>query len=102
MLEEAARATCDFYIATPALRMAFAIGIRARRTCTSWAIGRLYRPNPYNDYEPVDSSASAIAAQGLIRLGTSLGASGNTYLRAGLAIARQLLAEPYLSTRSKA
>ena len=29
--------------------------------------------DPYNDYEPVDSSAAAIAAQGLIRLGRFLG-----------------------------
>ena len=32
------------------------------------------RPSqPDNPYEPVDSSAAAIAAQGLIRLGTYLG-----------------------------
>ena len=34
----------------------------------------LERPaEPYNDFEPVDSSAAAIAAQGLLRLGKSLG-----------------------------
>jgi hypothetical protein len=57
--------------------------------------------DPYNDHEPVDASASAIAAQGLIRLGMSLGAKGKTYLRAGLSIAQQLLREPYLSLDPK-
>ena len=28
--------------------------------------------DPFNDYEPVDSSAAAIAAQGLLRLGNNL------------------------------
>ena len=35
------------------------------------------KSNPYNDYEPVDSSAAAIAAQGLIRLGQLLGEEGH-------------------------
>lgn len=64
----------------------------------------LNRPaEPYNDFEPVDSSAAAIAAQGLIRLGSYLSAKGrkedgDRYLKAGLAVARTLFAEPYLST----
>ncbi len=53
---------------------------------------------PFNDHEPVDSSAAAIAAQGLIRLGKFLGPPGDKYTRAGLTIARTLFAEPYLST----
>lgn len=62
--------------------------------------------NPYNAWEPVDSSAAAIAAQGLIRLGNYLGASGDKksgarYRQAGLTIARTLLSEPYLSTDPK-
>jgi len=55
--------------------------------------------DPYNDYEPVDSSASAIAAQGLLRLGKYLGDA--KYTQAGLAVAKSLLAEPYLSTDEK-
>jgi len=67
----------------------------------------LDRPaDPYNDHEPVDSSAAAIAAQGLIRLGTYLNghddaAAGKRYLAAGLTAARTLFSEPYLSTDAK-
>jgi unsaturated chondroitin disaccharide hydrolase len=52
--------------------------------------------DPFNDFEPVDSSAAAIAAQGLVRLGQYLG--DEKYTRAGLAVAKTLFAEPYLST----
>ena len=64
----------------------------------------LDRPaEPCNDYEPVDSSAAAIAAQGLLRLGGYLKRLGRTeqgtrYYQAGLTIARTLFQEPYLST----
>ncbi len=63
----------------------------------------LDRPaDPFNDYEPVDSSAAAIAAQGLVRLGNSLLAvgergKGEKYLQAGLAVASRVFQEPYLS-----
>lgn len=57
--------------------------------------------DPYNDHEPVDASASAIAAQGLIRLGNYLGAKGKTYTQAGLTVARTLFDEPYLATSAK-
>ena len=50
--------------------------------------------DPYNDWEPVDSSAAAIAAQGLWRL-------GDRYRPAALTIARTLLSEPYLSASAK-
>lgn len=57
--------------------------------------------DPYNDHEPVDSSAAAIAAQGLIRLGNVLGGKqGAKYLQAGLTVARTLLDEPYLSSKA--
>ncbi|HEY7087679.1 MAG TPA: hypothetical protein VH518_06285 [Tepidisphaeraceae bacterium] len=55
--------------------------------------------DPFNDYEPVDSSACAIAAQGLIRLGRHLHKS--RYTQAGLTIARRLLSDEYLSSSSK-
>ncbi|NNE34826.1 MAG: hypothetical protein HKN13_06300 [Rhodothermales bacterium] len=59
--------------------------------------------DPFNDYEPVDSSAAAITAQGLLRLGRYIGSNGDAegsgrYLAAGLRIVDTLLSEPYLST----
>jgi hypothetical protein len=56
--------------------------------------------DPFNEFEPVDSSAAAIAAQGLIRLGNYL--EGKTRFRgAGLTIAKCLFAAPYLSENPK-
>lgn len=52
----------------------------------------------HNDHEPVDSSAAAIAAQGLLRLGKiTSGAAGERYTQAGLTVARTVLSPPYLS-----
>jgi hypothetical protein len=55
--------------------------------------------DPFNEQEPVDSSAAAIAAQGLLRLGRYLGADqkGKAYWQGGLTVARTLLGAPYLS-----
>jgi hypothetical protein len=97
ILEKAARACCDFY-----MQQATALnGI------CYWDTGapQLHRlgnwqgkpADPYNDYEPVDASASAIAAQGLLRLGHLLGPAGEVYTQAGLAVASELLQEPYLA-----
>ena len=51
----------------------------------------------------MDSSAAAIGAQGLLRLGKYLQGKGETdkgnkYWQAGLTVLRTLLQEPYLST----
>lgn len=55
--------------------------------------------DPFNDHEPVDASASAIAAQALIRLGRYLGpTAGHQYLQAGLTISHTLLSDAYLAT----
>jgi hypothetical protein len=102
----AATAAADFYMATSC-----ADGV------PMWDTGApnlhrlpsnyLNKPSdPYNAHEPADSSAAAIAAQGLIRLGNYLLSTRNTqhatrYRQAGLTIARTLLAEPYLSTNPK-
>jgi hypothetical protein len=54
--------------------------------------------DPFNGWEPVDSSAAAIATQGLLRLGRYLGRKGRKYSQAGLTVLKTLLNEPYLST----
>lgn len=57
---------------------------------------------PYNDFEPVDAGASAIAAQGLIRLGRYLGekGKGKRYMQAGLTTAQTLLSDAYLANKA--
>lgn len=98
---KAARATCDFYIEhSPTDGIPY------------WDTGApmlhklgdyLSKPaDPFNDYEPVDSSAAAIAAQGLLRLGHLLNKDqdGARYWQAGLTVLNTLLDEPYLSTAS--
>jgi unsaturated chondroitin disaccharide hydrolase len=95
VLLKAARATCDYYIA----HAAAADGI------PYWDTGapNLHRlgdwqsrpADPFNPHEPVDSSAAAIAAQGLLRLGRHL--RDKRYWQAGLTVLRTLLDEPYLS-----
>jgi hypothetical protein len=67
--------------------------------------GHRDRPaDPWDTPEPVDSSAAAIAAQGLLRLGRRLAtetgdteAEGRRLVQAGLSVAHTLLAPPYLS-----
>jgi hypothetical protein len=57
--------------------------------------------DPFNPFEPVDSSAAAIAAQGLLRLGHYLrkrdARRARRYAAAGLTVLAALLNEPYLS-----
>ncbi len=98
----AAKATCDFYIAhTPIDGIPYwdtgAPGLAHLH-------GYLEKPaDPYNHWEPVDSSAAAIAAQGLLRLGRYLegsGEDGQRYWAAGLTVLDRLLEEPYLSVES--
>lgn len=102
MMLNAARATCDFYIE-----------YSPKDGIPYWDTGapNLHllgdyhdqNANPYNEYEPVDSSAAAIACQGLMRLGHYLkangdAASGQKYFQAGLTVLNALLQAPYLST----
>jgi unsaturated chondroitin disaccharide hydrolase len=99
---KAARAVCDFYIDNcPTDGVPY------------WDTGApdLYklgdylnkRADPFNDFEPVDSSAAAIAAQGLLRLGRFFQQKGekevgDRYWQAGLTVLNTILDEPYLST----
>jgi unsaturated chondroitin disaccharide hydrolase len=101
LMLKAAQATCDFYIAnTPTDGL------------TYWDTGapNLHKmgnyldspANPYNDFEPIDSSAAAIACQGFLRLGKYLIANnqvelGKKYWQTGLTILNTLLQKPYLS-----
>jgi unsaturated chondroitin disaccharide hydrolase len=101
IFESAAKAACDHYMD----------GCAARDGIVYWDDGapglamlgdwRSRDAEPFNDHEPVDSSASAIAAQGLLRLGRYLGGTaGQRYAAGGLSIARTLLSDAYLATDS--
>ncbi len=96
---KAARATCDFYIehATAADGIPYwDTGAPLLHKLGDWQA----RPaDPYNSFEPVDSSAAAIAAQGLLRLGRHL--NNKRYWQAGLTVLDTLFDEPYLSTDAK-
>jgi hypothetical protein len=93
--ERAARATCDFYIEnTPPDGIPYwDTGAPGLVQLGDW---RSKSADPYNQHEPVDSSAAAIGAQGLLRLGKRL--QDERYWQAGLVVADTLFAEPYLST----
>jgi unsaturated chondroitin disaccharide hydrolase len=101
---KAAKATCDFYIEhCPTDGVPYwdtgAPGL--------YKLGHyLNKPaDPFNDFEPVDSSAAAIAAQGLLRFGRYLQQqdereAGDRYWQAGLTVLHTLFDEPYLSTNA--
>jgi unsaturated chondroitin disaccharide hydrolase len=102
-MREAAQATCDFYVdeamATDGVPY-WDTGAPGLAALGDW---RSRASDPFNDHEPVDSSAAAIGAQGLLRLGRYLaarGASGDRYTQAGLRAVATLAdpAGPYLST----
>ncbi|MEI6050168.1 MAG: glycosyl hydrolase [Bacteroidota bacterium] len=104
LMLKAAKATCDFYIEhSPTDGIPY------------WDTGApdlhklgdyLGKPaDPFNAFEPVDSSAAAIGAQGLLRLGKFLTGKGDAeagthYRQAGLTVLNTLLEEPYLSSDS--
>jgi unsaturated chondroitin disaccharide hydrolase len=99
---KAAKATCDFYIDNTPVD-----GVPYWDTGAP-GLGMMgdYLNNlsdPFNEFEPVDSSAAAIGSQGLLRLGRYLIGKGETdagslYWQAGLAVLNSLLDEPYISS----
>jgi len=92
---DAARATADFYIdqATAADGIPYwDTGAPDLHLLGDW---QSRDAEPFNNFEPVDSSAAAIAAQGLLRLGKYLDES--RYTAAGLTVARSLFNDAYLS-----
>jgi hypothetical protein len=105
----ALRVTSDFYIANTAADGIpyWDTGAPGLALLDDW---RQKPADPFNAHEPVDSSAAAIACQGLVRFGSYLKArgehdggpgsasDGERYLGAGLAVLSRLLEEPYLST----
>jgi len=103
MMRRAAQATCDYYLeqaATDGIPY-WDTGAPNLTKLGDW----LKQPSdPFNSYEPVDSSAAAIAAQGLWRFGTYLNhrpepaGRGDDYRQAALTIAQTLFDPPYLST----
>jgi unsaturated chondroitin disaccharide hydrolase len=101
LFDRTTAATCDFYIAHTATD-----GIPYWDTGAPGLkdMGDIYaRPSePDNDIEPVDSSAAAIGAQGLIRYGQWRATHGkdkaDTYTRAGLTVLDTLLGPAYLSS----
>ncbi len=100
VFREAALAACDFYIEnTPVDGVPYWDTGAPGLVHMGDYLGRA--SEPYNDFEPVDSSAAAIAAQGLMRLGRYLKAAtagtGARYVQAGLTVLNSLLEEPYLS-----
>ncbi|HTZ51074.1 MAG TPA: glycosyl hydrolase [Spirochaetia bacterium] len=105
MMRRAAQVTCEFWLAHTASDGIpyWDTGAPGLERLGDW---RARPADPFNEHEPVDSSAAAIACQGLLRLGTWLQArggadraAGERYRTAGLSVLARLLEEPYLGTR---
>ena len=102
MMEEAALATAEFYIEN-----SFADGVPFWDTGAPGvaSFGKITHASsaPYNDVEPLDSSAAAICGQGYLRLGNYYANKGDRtkasrYRAAAFKIAQTLMEEPYMST----
>ncbi len=90
-----AKSTCDFYIENTATD---GIPYWDTGALNTHQLGdKVYdrESEPFNSAEPVDSSAAAIGAQGLLRLGHYL--NDEKYIQAGLTVMKTLLSDTYLS-----
>ena len=100
LMLKTAKATCDFYIEYTPID---GVPYWDTGAPTLHKLGNYLEraADPFNQYEPVDSSAAAIASQGLLRLGNYLqnrnDNDGNKYWQAGLTVVNTLLQDPYIS-----
>ena len=103
MMERAALATAEFYIEN-----SFADGVSFWDTGAPGVanFGQIQNEasDPYNDIEPLDSSAAAICGQGYLRLGNYFDKLGDTkkakrYRSAAFTITETLLSEPYIANK---
>jgi hypothetical protein len=104
----AARATCDHYIEDATAADGVPYWDAGAPGLAALGVWKERAADPFNDREPVDSSAAAIAAQGLLRLARVLGQRGHgadaqRYEQAGLHVLRVLFDDrgPYLAVDPK-
>jgi rhamnogalacturonyl hydrolase YesR len=103
MMLEAARATCDHYIDDVTAADGIPYWDAGAPGLAAMAGWQERVADPFNAHEPVDSSAAAIGAQGLLRLARVLRgrdeAAADRYEQAGLQVLDTLFADggPYLS-----
>lgn len=97
VFERAAVATADFYINQAAAVDGVPYWDTGAPNLYKLSDWKSREAEPFNEYEPVDSSAAVIAAQGLLRLGKYLGNGGGQYTAAGLTITKTLFGPGYLS-----
>lgn len=105
MMERAALATAEYYIEN-----SFADGVSFWDTgapgTSKFGLIKNKSSDPYNDVEPLDSSAAAICGQGYLRLGNYFQKIGDTikanrYRSAAFTITQTLLSEPYISNNPR-